>query len=94
MKIPFDLPRFKFASNPVKYDQIREDKVAEEECFVSAAEQISKSNAAARQKHCLFYFLFLQSIIISILATYVILNRTPSDLACARQLSPYCEIQS
>ena len=90
-KVMFELSRFLFAPKGVGYDPVRGDEVIEKECCCSdAAERASRSKSAARRKLCLYFFLACQSIVTFLLVIYIIMHRVPSDIACARKLSPYC----
>ncbi len=85
-----DLPRFLFTSNAVKYNPVQEDEATEKECICSdPVEQTSKFTSATRHRLCLYFLLAFQSVV-SLLVIFVISHRTPSDIACARKLSPYC----
>ena len=92
MKKFSSLDRFKINSSPVKYNIVQEDEGSEVDSrWSDTALRTPKSKFATCQKLSLYLFLVSQSIIILILAIYVNISRTPSDLACAKQLSPYCE---
>ena len=92
MKAVIDLSRFLFTSNPVKYYPVQGDEALGKECFCSSVggERTSKATYKNHLKSCLCPLLAVQSIVIFLLVTYLIIHRTPSDIACARKLSPYC----
>ena len=96
MKAVLDLSRFLFTSNPVKYHPVQGDEASGKECFCSSVggERTSKATYKTRLKLCLCPLFVVQSIVIFLLVTYLIIHRTPSDIACARKLSPYCETNS
>lgn len=56
----------------------------------------AKETPTSRLSRMTYFMLMLQSImIIALLASlHIIASRVPSDLTCAKQLSPYCEYHS
>ena len=96
MKAVVDLSRFLFTSNPVKYHPVLGDEESRKECLCSgvSVEGTSKATYKARLQSCLGPLFVVQSIVIFLLVTYLIIHRIPSDIACARKLSPYCETSS
>ena len=92
MKAFIDLSRFLSTSNSVKYHPVEGDEASRKECFCSSVvgERTSKATYKTRLKLCLWPLFVVQSIVIFILVIDSTIHQTPSDITCARKLSPYC----
>lgn len=89
----FDLRHLLFAAKPAKYNPVLEDESSEKDSFFSdATDRGSNVRHSTSRNICLYFFLALQSIALFVLVIYVAGHQNPSDISCAKQLSPYCKI--
>ena len=92
MKQLFDLHRLSLAAKSAKYNPVQEDESSEKDSFFSdTTDRGSNVRPSTFRSISVYLLLALQAIVLFVLVIYVARGQTPTDLACAKQLSPYCK---